>query len=63
MDDEDDPLLNRKQAARRIKRSPNSLATWDSRKTYDLKPEKRRGRTYYRQSILDAFLVRRLIRN
>lgn len=54
--------MPRKVAAHYIRRSPNTLATWQSRNTYDLKPIKRRGRIYYLKSVLDAHLEQSLIR-
>ncbi|OOQ57407.1 hypothetical protein BC343_15020 [Mucilaginibacter pedocola] len=63
MNNKHDPFLNRKEAARHTKLSPHSFKTWDSRKTYDLKPEMRGGRVVYRRSVLDAFLEQRLIKH
>jgi len=61
-DEDDEPLLTRKQAYRRTGFTPSTFSTWDSRKTYDLKPMMRRGRIVYRQSVLDDFTDRMLIR-
>jgi hypothetical protein len=62
MNNDKDPWINRKQAYRRTGYSPSSYSTWDSRKTYDLKPRKRRGIVEYRQSVIDAHRAGRLIR-
>jgi len=52
----DDPLLNRREAARYINYSYNTLAMWDSTKRYDLRPIKIGRSIRYRKSYLDAFL-------
>ena len=62
MNNKEDPLINRKQASRRTGYSPESYKTWDSRKTYDLKPQTYRGIVVYRQSVIDAHHASRLIR-
>ena len=60
--DKKDPWLDRKQAADYTEFSAKSFPTWDSRKTYDLQPELRDGVIKYRQSVLDAFLEKILIK-
>lgn len=62
MNNIDDPLISRKQAYRRTGFSPASYATWDCKKTYDLKPQIRRGVVVYRQSVIDAHYASRRIR-
>lgn len=62
MMDDHDPLLSRKQADRYTGYSYHSFATWDYRKTYDLKPIKHRGKVYYRRSVLDDFMERKNIK-
>lgn len=62
MDNLQDPLISRKQASRRTGFSPASYSTWDSRKTYDLKPQMWRGLVMYRQSVIDAHYESRRIR-
>lgn len=50
-----DPWLDRKTAAHRMRRSPGTLAVWDCRGTYDLKPCKKKGiKVFYRRSVIDA---------
>ncbi len=51
-----DPLLNRKEAAKYINYSYNTLAMWDSTKRYDLRPIRIGRSVRYRKSYLDAFL-------
>lgn len=60
----EDPLLDRKQAARYLGNlSPGTLAVWDCTKRYDLKPIKIGRRSVrYRKSSLDAFLEAQLLR-
>lgn len=56
----EDPLLNRKQAAQYLGLSnANTLAVWDSTGRYDLKPVRIGTRMVrYRKSTLDAFLLK-----
>ncbi|OJW77952.1 MAG: hypothetical protein BGO69_10750 [Bacteroidetes bacterium 46-16] len=52
-----DPLLTRHQAAAYINSTYSTLASWDCRKSYNLRPIKiSRGMVRYRKSHLDAFL-------
>ena len=62
LNDENDPWLDRKQAAPYTGFSAKSFPSWDSRKIYDLKPELRDGVIKYRQSVLDEFLEKLLIK-
>ncbi|WP_375447207.1 helix-turn-helix domain-containing protein [uncultured Fibrella sp.] len=57
-----EPLLDRKTAARYLRVSPGTLAVWDCTKRYDLKPIKIGRAVRYRQSDLDAFIEQRLSR-
>lgn len=57
-----EPLLDRKTAARYLAISPGTLAVWDCTKRYDLKPIKVGRAVRYRKSDLDKFLEDRLIR-
>lgn len=53
----DDPLLTRQQAADYINSTYSTLASWDCRRTYDLRPIRiSRNMVRYRKSHLDAFL-------
>lgn len=53
----DDPLLNRKEAAKYLRKSPGTLAVWDCTKRYDLKPIRMGKRiVLYRRSNLDKVL-------
>lgn len=52
-----DPLLTRQQAAEYLNSTYSTLASWDCRKTYSLRPIKiSRGMVRYRKSHLDAFI-------
>lgn len=51
-----DDLLTRKEAARYLKLSPGTLATWDSTKRHDLNPIKIGYTVRYRRRDLDKFL-------
>ena len=57
-----DILLNRKEAAKYLRISPNTLAVWDCTKRYDLKPLKVGRSVRYRRSELDKFIERQLQR-
>lgn len=57
MNKQDDPLMDRKTAAKYLGFSPRSLAVWACTKQYDLKPIKLGKRAVrYRKSVLDQFL-------
>lgn len=60
IDTTNDPLLDRKTAAKYLKVSPGTLAVWDCTKRYDLKPKKVGRSVRYRKSDLDAFINRTL---
>lgn len=51
-----DPLLNTKEAARYIGKSPKTLRKWKSNKRYNLSVIKIGRSIHYRQSELDRFL-------
>ncbi|WP_080054414.1 helix-turn-helix domain-containing protein [Spirosoma aerolatum] len=53
-------LLDRKEAAKYLRISPNTLAVWDCTKRYDLKPLKVGRAVRYRRSELDKFIERQL---
>ncbi|WP_083882534.1 helix-turn-helix domain-containing protein [Fibrisoma limi] len=55
-------LLDRKEAAKYLRISPNTLAVWDCTKRYDLKPLKVGRAVRYRRSELDKFIERQLER-
>jgi predicted DNA-binding transcriptional regulator AlpA len=55
-----DPLLDRKTAAKYLRLSPGTLAVWDCTKRYDLKPIKLGRAVRYRRSSLDQFLENQL---
>lgn len=55
-------LLDRKEAAKYLRISPNTLAVWDCTKRYDLKPLKVGRSVRYRRSELDKFIERQLQR-
>ena len=55
-------LLDRKEAAKYLRISPNTLAVWDCTKRYDLKPLKVGRAVRYRRSELDKFIERQLQR-
>lgn len=55
-----DRLLNRKQAAKYIGFTPETLAVWACTKRYDLKPIKIGRSVRYLLSELDAFLYERM---
>ncbi len=57
----DEPLLDRKAAAKYLNVSPGTLAVWDCTKRYDLHPIKVGRRSVrYRRSALDQFLADQL---
>ena len=56
----EDPLMNRKEAARYISFKAGTLAVWDSTKRYDLKPIKIGKSVRYRKSVLDDFLLEQM---
>lgn len=49
-------LISRKEAARLLQLSPGTLAIWDCRGKYDLRPVKIGNRIYYRKTDLNRFL-------
>lgn len=51
---QEDALITRKQAAKILGVTSDSVAVFDSIKRYDLKPEKKDGRVYYRVSVVNA---------
>jgi excisionase family DNA binding protein len=51
-----EPLLSRKEAARYLSVSPDTLAVWACTKRYDLKYLKVGRAVRYRRTDLDAFL-------
>ncbi|RKR82040.1 helix-turn-helix protein [Mucilaginibacter gracilis] len=51
-----DELLTRKEAARMLKFSPETLAVWDCTKRYNLNPIKIGNSVRYRRSDLNKFL-------
>ena len=55
-DNNNEPLMNRKAAARYLGFAPNSLAVWACNKRYNLKPIKIGRSVRYRKSELDKFL-------
>lgn len=55
-----DPLLDRKTAAKYLGLSPGTLAVWNCTKRYDLKPIKIGRAVRYRRSSLDQFLESQL---
>jgi predicted DNA-binding transcriptional regulator AlpA len=56
-----EPLLDRKAAARYLNVSPGTLAVWDCTKRYNLHPVKVGRRSVrYRRSALDQFLADQL---
>lgn len=52
----DEPLLDRKSAARFLNVRPNTLAVWDCTKRYDLRPIKVGNRIRYSKANLIRFL-------
>jgi len=52
----DEPLLNRKEAARLLNIKPSTLAVWDCTKRYELKPLLVGNRVRYQKAVLIAFL-------
>lgn len=56
----EDELVPRKKAAQLLNVAPGSLAVYDSLNRYDLKPEKKDGRIYYRMSAVLKEKERRL---
>jgi predicted DNA-binding transcriptional regulator AlpA len=57
-----EPLLDRKTAAKYLGVSPGTLAVWDCTRRYNLHPLKAGRAVRYRQSELDKFLERCLVR-
>ncbi|MEZ0540418.1 helix-turn-helix domain-containing protein [Fibrella arboris] len=57
-----EPLLDRKTAARYLRVSPGTLAVWACTKRYDLKFIKIGRAVRYRKADLDHFIEQRLIR-
>lgn len=57
-----EPLLDRKSAARYLSVSPGTLAVWDCTRRYDLKPIKIGRSVRYRRGDLDRFIEQRLRR-
>lgn len=55
-----EPLLDRKSAAKYLSIAPGTLAVWDCTKRYNLKPLKIGRTVRYRRSDLDKFLEERL---
>lgn len=56
--DINEPLLDRKAAAKYLNVSPGTLAVWDCTKRYNLHPIKMGRRSVrYRRSALDRFLI------
>lgn len=51
-----DPLLDRTELWAYTGFTPSTLATWDSRKTYDLQPIKFRNTVRYRLSSANRFI-------
>jgi hypothetical protein len=56
----DEPLMDRKTAARYLGMSPETLAVWDCTKRYDLKPIKIGRSVRYRRSLLEKFLLEQM---
>jgi len=59
-DQNHEPLLNRKTAAKYLGIAPGTMAVWDCTKRYDLKPIKVGRAVRYRRSNLDKFLETQL---
>lgn len=53
-----EPLLDRKTAAKYLGISPGTLAVWDCTKRYDLKPLKVGRSVRYKKQELDNFIQR-----
>lgn len=51
-----EPLLNRKEAAKLLNVSPGTLAVWDCTKRYDLRPMKIGRAVRYRLADINRFL-------
>lgn len=60
MQNNNEPLLDRKSAAKYLRVSPGTLAVWDCTKRYDLKPIKIGRAVRYRRADLDKFIEQRL---
>jgi predicted DNA-binding transcriptional regulator AlpA len=60
MHNDNEPLLDRKSAAKYLRVSPATLAVWDCTKRYDLKPIKIGRAVRYRRSDLEKFIEQRL---
>jgi predicted DNA-binding transcriptional regulator AlpA len=63
-DKNDDPLFDRKTAAKYIGlTNPNTLNVWDCTGRHDLEPIKIGRAVRYRRSSLDKYLASRLVKN
>lgn len=60
MSDKNEPLFNRKTAAKYLNMAPGTLAVWDCTKRYDLNPIKIGRSVRYRKADLDKFIEQRL---
>lgn len=60
MTNDQEPLLDRKTAAKYLRVSPGTLAVWDCTKRYNLEPIKIGRAVRYRRSSLDKFIEDRL---
>lgn len=60
MNQNNEPLLDRKSAAKYLNVAPGTLAVWDCTKRYDLKPIKIGRAVRYRRSDLNDFIEQRL---
>ena len=60
MQPNNEPLLDRKTAAKYLNVAPGTLAVWDCTKRYDLKPIKIGRAVRYRRADLDKFIEQRL---
>ena len=60
MKNDQEPLLDRKTAAKYLRVSPGTLAVWDCTKRYNLEPIKIGRAVRYRRSSLDKFIEDRL---
>ncbi|AUD02156.1 helix-turn-helix domain-containing protein [Spirosoma pollinicola] len=60
MKTDQEPLLDRKTAAKYLRVSPGTLAVWDCTKRYNLEPIKIGRAVRYRRSSLDKFIEDRL---
>lgn len=60
-DENEDGLMDRKQAAKYLNLAPHTLAVWDCTGRYDLSPIKIGRAVRYRRSSLDRFIERNLM--